>query len=246
MPVPDFQTMMLPFLDLLADGKPHTTQELSETLAKKLNVSEEERQERLPSGLQTRWANRLAWIGVHLKFAQLIQRPTRGQMQIAERGLDVLKQKPAKIDLRFLRKLPGYEEARSGGAHEKTTSPETADEQKGSPLEVLETSFADLRRALAVELLSVRNLTVLPATEQALHLAKSFITHFAMPVKAADDALHVAIAASHGMNYLLTWNCRHIANVTARPKLEALCLLENLRCPLICTPPELMGDANEN
>src|SRR5882672_4024153 len=104
MPVPDFQAMMLPFLELLADGKPHTAQELSERLAKKLNVSEEERQERLPSGLQTRWANRLAWIGVHFKFAQLIQRPARGKTQITERGLDVLKQEPAKIDLRFLRK----------------------------------------------------------------------------------------------------------------------------------------------
>ena len=91
----------------------------------------------------------------------------------------------------------------------------------------------------------LRKLELLPATEQSLRLAQSFLTHFAMPAKAADDALHVAIAASHGLGYLLTWNCRHIANVTMRPKLEALCLLENLRCPLICTPPELMGDANE-
>ncbi len=91
----------------------------------------------------------------------------------------------------------------------------------------------------------LRQLNILPATEQSLRLARSFITHFAMPAKAADDALHVAIAASHGMGYLLTWNCRHIANATLRPKLEALCLLENLRCPLICTPPELMGDTNE-
>lgn len=91
----------------------------------------------------------------------------------------------------------------------------------------------------------LRKLNVLPATDQSLRLARSFITHVAMPAKAADDALHVAIAASHGVGYLLTWNCRHIANATMRPKLEALCLLENLRCPLICTPPELMGDANE-
>jgi hypothetical protein len=67
-----------------------------------------------------------------------------------------------------------------------------------------------------------------------------------MPAKAADDALHVAIAAAQGMNYLLTWNCRHIANVAMRPRLEALCMLENLRCPLICTPPELMEEAYED
>jgi hypothetical protein len=91
----------------------------------------------------------------------------------------------------------------------------------------------------------LRKLNVLPATEQSLRLARSFLAHFAMPAKAADDALHVAIAATHGLSYLLTWNCRHIANVIMRPKLEALCLLENLRCPLICTPPELMGDDHE-
>ncbi len=91
----------------------------------------------------------------------------------------------------------------------------------------------------------LRTLNVLPATDQSLRLARSFLAHFAMPAKAADDALHVAIAASHGLSYLLTWNCRHIANATMRPRLEALCLLENLRCPLICTPPELMGNANE-
>jgi hypothetical protein len=61
----------------------------------------------------------------------------------------------------------------------------------------------------------------------------------ALPAKAADDAAHIAIAAVRGMNYLLTWNCRHIANAVMRPKLEGLCLAEGYRCPIICTPPEL-------
>ena len=83
-------------------------------------------------------------------------------------------------------------------------------------------------------------LPLVSVTEPMLLLAKSFPSHFAMPANASDDALHVAIAAVHRVEYLLTWNCRHIANATMRPRLEALCQLEGYRCPIICTPPQLM------
>ena len=85
-------------------------------------------------------------------------------------------------------------------------------------------------------------LPVIPATLPANELARSFISHLAVPPKAADDALHIAIATVAELNYLLTWNCRHIANAEIRPKLEALCALAGYRCPIICTPLELMGD----
>ena len=70
-------------------------------------------------------------------------------------------------------------------------------------------------------------------------LADAFLRNLAMPANAADDALHVAVAAVNELNYLLTWNCRHIANAEIRPKLEGLCLAAGYRCPIICTPPEL-------
>jgi hypothetical protein len=88
----------------------------------------------------------------------------------------------------------------------------------------------------------LRGLPVIPATLPANELARSFISHLAVPPKAADDALHIAIATVAEINYLLTWNCRHIANAEIRPKLEALCALAGYRCPIICTPLELMGD----
>ncbi len=86
----------------------------------------------------------------------------------------------------------------------------------------------------------LKSMNMLSASPEALGLAESFLGHFALPASAGADALHIAIAATSGMDYLLTWNCRHIANAAMRPKLEALCLRAGLRCPVICTPPELM------
>ena len=88
----------------------------------------------------------------------------------------------------------------------------------------------------------LRGLTVIPATPASLTLARSFVEHLAVPPNAADDAAHIAIAAMADLRYLLTWNCRHIANAEIRPKLEALCVLAGVRCPIICTPLELMGE----
>jgi hypothetical protein len=72
-------------------------------------------------------------------------------------------------------------------------------------------------------------------------LAKELISKGALPAKAADDALHIAIAATNGVSFLLTWNCRHLANATMRPMIEAVCAAQGLRAPIICTPEELMG-----
>ena len=59
------------------------------------------------------------------------------------------------------------------------------------------------------------------------------------PPQAAADAIHIATAAVHGMQYLLTWNCTHIANATLRPQIEAVCRAAGCEPPLICTPQEL-------
>jgi hypothetical protein len=77
-------------------------------------------------------------------------------------------------------------------------------------------------------------------------LADVFLQNMALPAKATDDALHIAIAAVNQADYLLTWNCRHIANAAMRPKLEGLCLAEGYRCPIICTPPELRKPGYED
>jgi len=82
----------------------------------------------------------------------------------------------------------------------------------------------------------------LKATEEVRILGKYLITEGALPVLAEIDAYHIAIAAVNGINYLLTWNCTHIANAVMRPRIEGICRTHDYEPPIICTPQELMGD----
>ena len=72
-------------------------------------------------------------------------------------------------------------------------------------------------------------------------LAGALLKDGALPAGASDDAMHVAVAAYHGMDYLLTWNCRHIDNAEKKPIIRKVCTLKGYACPEICTPLELMG-----
>lgn len=78
-------------------------------------------------------------------------------------------------------------------------------------------------------------------TDAAIALASSLITEQALPVQAAQDALHLAIACVHGMEYLLTWNCTHLANARLRSRIERVCRDAGYVPPIICTPEELEG-----
>src|SRR5262245_32400676 len=66
-------------------------------------------------------------------------------------------------------------------------------------------------------------LTMLEIKEKAVSLAETLVQSGAMPAKAGNDALHIAVAAIHRIPYLLTWNCRHMANATIRAQIEAIC-----------------------
>ncbi len=79
-------------------------------------------------------------------------------------------------------------------------------------------------------------------TDIARDLAKQLIAHTGLPDNAQLDALHIATAAANGMDYLLTWNCRHIANATLRNQIENLLDSLGYQPPVICTPLELMGE----
>ncbi len=80
-----------------------------------------------------------------------------------------------------------------------------------------------------------------PVTDLALAL----LAEGALPQKAIDDALHVAVCAYHGVAYLLTLNCRHIDNAEMKPLIRSVCAIHGYTCPEICTPLELMGEENE-
>jgi hypothetical protein len=94
------------------------------------------------------------------------------------------------------------------------------------------------RRRLAL----MGGLPVLAATADAIDLSRTLIARGAIPKKAEIDALHIAIAVVHGIEYLLTWNCTHIANARMRSNIETVCRVESYEPPVLCTPEELMGD----
>jgi len=80
----------------------------------------------------------------------------------------------------------------------------------------------------------------LDATDDVQRLAEALLERVPLPDKAGVDALHIAVATVHGIEYLLTWNCTHIANAAMRPRIEAICRSLGYEPPTICTPQELM------
>jgi len=89
-------------------------------------------------------------------------------------------------------------------------------------------------------LVVLQPMLVLETTRKALELAKELLEAGALPAKAANDALHIAVAATQAVPYLLTWNCRHLANATMRPVIEKVCSGNGFKAPIICTPEELL------
>jgi hypothetical protein len=83
---------------------------------------------------------------------------------------------------------------------------------------------------------------LLSPNETALRLAEDLVRNGPIPKKAAADAAHIALATVHGMDFLLTWNCTHIANAEMRVAMEAACQGRGLLLPILCTPEELMGE----
>jgi hypothetical protein len=94
-------------------------------------------------------------------------------------------------------------------------------------------------QAAAERLDAIASVALVPVTEAAGTLAKLLIIRNALPTKARLDAAHVAIAATNRLDYLLTWNCRHLANASLRTRIEHACRDEGFEPPVICTPFEL-------
>jgi hypothetical protein len=93
----------------------------------------------------------------------------------------------------------------------------------------------------AKRLESVRNMPTLAVSDLAMRIAAEILRRGYLPPKAATDALHVGVAVANGMEFLLTWNCTHIANAQVEKMTMALCAEHGLAFPVICTPEQLMG-----
>ncbi|MGG6266784.1 type II toxin-antitoxin system VapC family toxin [Leptolyngbya sp. AN03gr2] len=105
---------------------------------------------------------------------------------------------------------------------------------------VRETSQGDAE--IASERLEIlRDFSLLDLNQSVLDLAEQFLGRSNLPAKADVDAVHIAAATVHGMDYLLTWNCKHIANAQIQGKLAEISLDFGYELPILCTPYELLG-----
>ena len=108
-----------------------------------------------------------------------------------------------------------------------------------------EISAGDMTEATK-RLKTVETLDVLKASIFAEALTQSILEAGVLPKKAAADAAHIALAAVHGIQYMLTWNCKHLANAQNARQLERICEMNGLAMPLICTPEVLLQGRNDD
>jgi hypothetical protein len=99
--------------------------------------------------------------------------------------------------------------------------------------------------AAAARLAVVGGLPILEQGPEAAALADALLRDVPLPPTAVADAMHIALAAVHGIDLLVTWNCRHIANPVLRPRVEAVCRAAGYEPPVICTPGELLGGTDD-
>jgi restriction system protein len=155
MPIPDYQSLMLPVLRLLEECQELPVSVLRHRIADELSLTSEELAERLASDTTTVFMNRIGWAVQYLKSAGAIRAVRRGVYQITDRGLSLLKTKPTEITVKTLRQFPEFIEFEGKGL--ETEQPTTAVTQNNAspatPEESLENSFQVLRDALVHELL---------------------------------------------------------------------------------------------
>ncbi len=157
MAIPDFQTLMLPLVEALAAGQERTMRELTDSLAGRFGLTDQERTELLPSGQQGIFSNRVAWSKSHLKYAGLIVNPTRGRVRISPLGKQVLAEKPQAINVKFLKRFPAYCEfigKSEGQGDGVAVGAPTVIEQERTPKELIDAAHQSLTIATTEELLS--------------------------------------------------------------------------------------------
>jgi restriction system protein len=154
MAIPDYETLMLPVLQYLSDGKEHPLKEITASMAEAFKLSAEEREQRIPSGQSTYIQNRTGWAKTYLKKAGLLASPKRGLIQITDRGREVLLRKPGRIDGDFLAQFQEFKDFQARSNSQQEAEPvQTPSIERQTPEETIEQSYMALRSQLADELL---------------------------------------------------------------------------------------------
>ena len=163
MPVPDYQSLMPPLLELAGDGAEHGYREAIDRMAERFHLSDSERRELLPSGTQPKHDNRVGWAITYLVKAGLLERPQRAKFIITDRGRQVLAATPEAVNTQFLRQYDEFRQFQTGSHEPTSTTVEQSDAVDAmTPEEALEDSYLKLRADLASKLLE-RTLQCSPA-----------------------------------------------------------------------------------
>lgn len=154
MPIPDYETLMLPLLRFAASGNEVSMKDAADAIAKEFRLTDEDRQQRLPSGQQTILYNRTGWARTYMKKAGLVDSPRKGFIRISPRGREVLKAAPERVDVAFLKQFPEFVEFQTSSKRVSDgtqTAPQDVESQ--TPEEALESSYATIQTNLETEVL---------------------------------------------------------------------------------------------
>lgn len=150
--IPDFQTIMLPLLKAFQNGKEKTSKELREEMVSHFNISEDEQKEKIPSGKQPLYYNRVAWAIAYLKMADLISSPARAVYTITEEGKKVLENPPEKITINFLKQFDSFSKNRNP---EKDTELDDNNQiVEKTPDELIEIGYKQVKNELSLQILN--------------------------------------------------------------------------------------------
>lgn len=157
MAIPDYQTLMLPVLQLLSDGQVRRTiPEITDPLGEQFHLTPEDHQQRLLSGIQSTFENRTHWAVTYLGKAGLLTRPARGRVEITDLGRQALAKKPTKIDIKFLIAYPGFVAFRAKTklkAASDIGAPEVLITDQQNPEELLYQTYDALRLSIEADML---------------------------------------------------------------------------------------------
>lgn len=160
MPIPDYQTVMLPLLRFAADQQEHSNREAIEALSQHFSLTEDERRELLPSGRQPTFDNRVTWAITYLRKAGLLEPTRRAHFRITSRGRAVLNERLERVDVKFLEQFPEFISFRGTRIREGRRSVVPAEQNivlpepdTATPEEEIEAAHQKVRNALATELL---------------------------------------------------------------------------------------------
>lgn len=160
MPIPDYQTLMLPLLQLAGDNHEHTLREATDKLALEFKLTDEELAELLPSGTQPVFRNRVGWAKGYMKQAGLLELPKRGSFQITQSGLDLLATKPSRVDNSVLGQYDEFVDFKNRKKEKNDQELKVPDiESPDTPEDALAKAYKKIRAEIESELLSLAKST---------------------------------------------------------------------------------------